>query len=110
MVVGDKMRPKKMWCLVIRIKKNDTVKGKRASDLILDILKKGGVSGAMVWTGMDGYGKRGKSTLHIEGITINMPLAIEVIEELPKLENVLPDIKELLHDHGVITLHEVGMI
>ena len=99
-----------MWCLVIRIKKNDTAKGKRTSDLILDILKKGGILGATVWTGVDGYGIRGKSTLHIEGITINMPLMMEAIDELQKIEKVLPDIKELLHDNGLITLHEVGVI
>lgn len=104
------MRTAKMWSLVIRIKRNDTARGKRVHDLILDILKKGKITGATVWTGVDGYGKRGKSTLHLEGITVNMPLMIEVIEELSKLENVLPEIKELLHDNGLITLHEVGVI
>ncbi|MGI0006859.1 MAG: DUF190 domain-containing protein [Nitrosotalea sp.] len=104
------MRLVKMWSLVIRIKKNDTVKGKRVQSLILAILKKGSISGATVWTGMGGYGKRGDSTTHIEGISINMPLVIEVIDELQKLEKVLPEIKELVDDNGLITLHEVGVV
>lgn len=99
-----------MWALVIRIKKNDTVKGKRLQGLILDILKKGGITGATIWTGIGGYGKRGDSSTHVEGISINMPLIIEVIDELGKLERVLPEIKELVDDNGLITLHEVGMV
>lgn len=99
-----------MWSVVIRIKKNDTVKGKRVHLLILDILKKNGISGATVWTGVGGYGKRGESGIHIEGITINMPLIIEVIDELPKLEKILPEIKEVVDDNGLITLNEVGIV
>ena len=99
-----------MWSLVIRIKKNDTVKGKRVHMMILEILKKGLISGATIWTGMGGYGKRGDSSTHIEGISVNMPLVIEVIDELEKLEKVLPEIKELVDDNGLITLHEVGIV
>jgi uncharacterized protein len=100
----------KMWSLLIRIKKNDSVKGKRLHILILDILKKKAITGATVWTGIGGYGKHGKSTVHIEGISVNMPLVIEIVDELPKLENVLPEIKELVDDNGLITLHEVDVI
>jgi len=104
------MRTMKMWSVVIRIKKNDTVKGKRAHLIILDILKKGKISGATVWTGTGGYGKRGESNIRVEGISVNMPLVIEVIDELSKLEKILPEIKEIVGDNGLITLQEVGMI
>lgn len=104
------MRTMKMWSLVIRIKKNDTVKGKRVHMMILEILKKGSISGATIWTGMGGYGKRGNSNVQIEGISVNMPLVIEVIDELEKLEKVLPEIKRLVDDNGLITLHEVGVV
>lgn len=104
------MRIQKMWSLVIRIKKNDSVKGKRVHALILDILKKNSVSGATIWAGVGGYGRRGESAVHIEGISVNMPLVIEVIGELEKLEKALPDIKEIVDDNGLITLHEVGVV
>ncbi len=100
----------KMWSLVIRIKKNDTVKGKRVHMMILEILKKGSISGATIWTGMGGYGKRGNSNVQIEGISVNMPLVIEVIDDLEKLEKVLPEIKGVVDDNGLITLHEVGVV
>jgi len=104
------MRSLKMWCLVIRIKKNDNVKGKRVHNVILEILKKGKISGATVWTGVAGYGKRGKSNFQIEGISVNMPLLIEVIDELPKLETILPEIKDVIGDNGLVTIHEVGVL
>jgi len=99
-----------MWSVVIRIKKNDTMKGKRVHLLILDILKQGKISGATIWTGVGGYGKRGKSDIRVEGISVNMPLVIEIIDELPKLEKILPDIKEIVGDNGLITLQEIGII
>ncbi|MHB8602027.1 MAG: DUF190 domain-containing protein [Nitrosotalea sp.] len=100
----------RIWALVIRIKKNDTVKGKHVHSLVLDILKKGKISGATEWTGIGGYGKRGESTTYVEGISINMPLIIEVIDELTKIEKVLPEIKEVVDDNGLITLNEIGVV
>jgi hypothetical protein len=100
----------KMWAVVIRIKKNDNVNGKRIHNVILDVLKKGKISGATVWMGVAGYGKRGKSNVQIEGISVNMPLLIEAIDELTKIESILPQIKEVVGDNGFITVHEVGVI
>ena len=54
------------------------------------------VAGATVWTGVDGFGKRKRSTLKLEGVTINMPMVIEIIDEKSKLEPLLPQIKRLL--------------
>jgi PII-like signaling protein len=57
------------------------------------------MSGATAWTGIAGYGKRGKSNFQIEGISVNMPLVIEVIEELSKIETILPEIKKVIGDN-----------
>ena len=71
------MRTMKMWAVIIRIKKNDTVKGKRVHVIILDILKKGKISGATVWTGTGGYGKRGESNVHVEGNQLTCRLLLK---------------------------------
>jgi uncharacterized protein len=97
----------KMWSLVIRTKKNDQVGGKRLEALIMDMFVKSGIAGATVWTGVDGFGKRGKSTLHLEGVTVNMPLIIEVIDEQAKLEPLLPELKRIVGDNGLVTVSEV---
>ena len=100
----------KMWSVVIRFKKNDELDGKRLSVLVMDLLKKSGVAGATIWTGVDGFGKRGKSTMHLEGLTVNMPLIIEVIDEQSKLEPILPELKRIVDDDGLITIQDIFAI
>ena len=100
----------KMWCLIIRIKKNDQFRGKRLERVLIDFLMGAKISGATVWTGVDGFGKRKRSTVQLEGITINMPMMIEVIDEKSKLEPILPQIRRMVGDNGIVTLHEVNVI
>lgn len=103
------MVAKKMLSLVIRIKKNDSFEGKRLERALVDFLVHSGISGATVWVGVDGFGKRGKSSVQIEGVTFNMPLVIEVIEEREKLEPLLVQIKSMVDDNGLVTVHEVDV-
>lgn len=74
---------------------------------LLDFLKDAGILGATVWTGVDGFGKRGRSSTRLEGITVNMPVLIEVIDERAKLEPILPQIKRMVGDNGILTIQEV---
>jgi PII-like signaling protein len=99
-----------MWNVTIRIKKNDEVGGKRLERLVIDFLVKAGISGATVWTGVDGFGKRGKSTLKLEGVTVNMPLIIEVIDEQSKLEPLLPELKRIVGDNGLVSIQDTYVI
>ena len=103
------MVAKKMLALAIRIKKNDNFEGKRLERILLEFLVKSGISGATVWAGVDGFGKRGRSKVQMEGITFNMPLIIEVIEEREKLEPLLVQIKNMVDDNGLVTVHEVDV-
>ena len=100
----------KMLCLTIRIKRNDELQGKRVSKLLIDFLMQNHVAGATVWTGVDGFGKRRRSTLKLEGVTINIPMVIEIIDEKSKLESLLPQIKRMVDDNGIVTLYEVESI
>ena len=80
-----------MLCITIRIKRNDELQGKRLHNVLLDFLMQNKIAGATVWTGVDGFGKRKRATIKIEGITINMPLIIEVIDEPTKLGPIAAD-------------------
>ena len=99
-----------MMCLTIRIKRNDELEGKRVYELLIDFLMQNHVAGATVWTGVDGFGKRKRSTIKLEGLTINMPMVIEIIDERLKLEPLLPQIKRIVDDNGIVTLYEVEAI
>ncbi len=97
----------KMWCLTIRIKRNDQFHGKPLHKVLIEFLMEAKISGASVWTGVDGFGKRRRSTIQLEGITINMPLVMEIIDEQARLEPLLPQIKRMVNDNGLVSLHEV---
>jgi PII-like signaling protein len=99
-----------MLCLTIRIKKNDEIGGKRLEKVLLEFLRKSKVSGATVWLGVDGFGKSGKSTVHLEGLTFNQPMMIDIVEESSKIEPLLPELKRMVNDHGFITIHHVDVI
>lgn len=100
----------KMWSVTIRFKRNDELGGKRLERLVMDFLINSGVSGATVWTGVNGFGKRGKSTLKLEGVTVNMPMIIEVIDEQAKLEPLLQELKRIVGDNGLVTIQEVFVV
>lgn len=100
----------KMLCLTIRIKKNDEYSGKRLHKILIDFLMDNKIAGATVWTGVDGFGKRKRSTLKLEGITVIMPMVIEVIDEESKIEPLLPQIKRMVNDNGLVSLHHLDVI
>ena len=99
-----------MWNVTIRIKRNDELDGKRLYTLVLDLLIKAGVAGATIWTGVNGFGKRGRSTLHLEGVSVNMPLIMEVIDTQSKLEPLLPELKRIVGDNGIVSIQEVYVV
>lgn len=101
---------KKMVCLTIRMKKNDVVDGKRMGKRIIDLLIEANILGAIVWLGVDGFGRRGKSTVHLEGLMINQPMMIESVDEREKIEPLLIPLKRLIGDNGFITIHEVDVL
>jgi len=99
-----------MLSLTIRLKKNDELDGKRLFKALLDFMMDAGISGATVINAVDGFGKRGKSTIRIEGISMNYPLIIEVVEERSKLAPLLPQIKRMVGDNGLVTMYEVDVL
>jgi uncharacterized protein len=76
--------------LYISTKRLRKIKRKPLHKVLIEFLMEAKISGAIVWTGVDGFGKRRRSTIHLEGITINMPRVMEVIDEQSGLEPLLP--------------------
>ncbi len=67
-------------------------------------------SRATVWLGVDGFWKRGKSTVHVEGITMNQPIIIETIDIKEKIEPLISSLKRIINDNGLITIYEVQVV
>ena len=68
------------------------------------------VLGDIVWLGVEGFGRRGKSTVHLEGLTINQPMMIETIDEEEKIQPLLMPLKQMIGDNGFITIHRVQVV
>jgi PII-like signaling protein len=48
--------------------------------------------------------------MHLEGVQVNMPLMIEVVDTQEKLEPLLPELKHIVGDDGLVTIHETYVI
>jgi PII-like signaling protein len=48
--------------------------------------------------------------MYLEDISINMPLIIEVVDEQAKLEPLLPELKRIVGDDGLVSVSDVYVI
>jgi uncharacterized protein len=99
---------KKMLRLSVFARNTDKYEGKSISDVLFELYKKSGISGATIIQGVRGYGIRGSSRADVLGLSVNLPLIIETIDEFQKIESVLSSVKNILGSNGLITLEEVS--
>lgn len=100
---------KRMLKLTVRIRNRDSHDGKNIEDLLLGVYKDSGISGATVLQGVRGFGARGVSRVDVLGLSVNLPLIIETIDEYQKVERILAKVKEIVGTNGLITLEEVNV-
>lgn len=76
--------------------------------------KKAGLAGATVFKGVMGFG--GSSRIHttkILRLSEDLPLIIEIVDEIEKIENFIPLLNEIFEDAncgGLITIERVEVI
>jgi len=89
---------------------SDTFEGEPLYKAIVGLCLKNGIAGATVQRCIYGYGKsavvRSSRTL---AISDNLPVVIEVVDDEPKLEKIIPQIKEML-DGGLITIENIEVL
>ncbi len=98
-----------MLKLTVRIRGRDAHEGKPIADLLLALYKERGLSGATVLQGVRGFGVHGVSRADVLGLSINLPLVIETVEVPSKIETILPEVKTIVGDNGLITIEDVGV-
>jgi PII-like signaling protein len=98
---------KKMMRLTIRARNSDRYQGKSFSDALIELYKKNGISGATVLQGVRGYGARGSSRIDVLGLSSNLPIVIETVDEIEKIQSVLVNVKEIVGNNGLVTMDEV---
>ena len=102
--------PRRMLKLTVRVRSKDEHEGKSISDLLLSLYKSHGLSGATVLQGVRGYGKHGVSRADVLGLSVNLPLIIETIDDEDKVRSVLPDVKVIVGKNGLTTVEPVDVI
>lgn len=78
-------------------------------EVVLEMLRAGGVQGATVTKGVMGFGSRRRIHSSINEIAMeNLPLVIEAIDEQEKLRRIASQIAEMLGDHGLVQLQRTS--
>ena len=94
----------------IHIGESDKWHGKPLHEVIVEMLRKEGFSGATVLRGVAGFG--GSSIYHTDKIlrlSQDLPVIVEVVEYTDRIEQVLPRLDEMV-EGGLITLEKVRVI
>jgi uncharacterized protein len=94
----------------IHIGESDKWKGRALHEMIVEMFRKEGFSGATVLRGVAGFG--GSSILHTDKLlqmSQDLPIVVEVIESSEKIEKVLPRIDEMMGG-GIVTLEKVRVL
>jgi PII-like signaling protein len=94
----------------IHIGESDKWHWKPLHEVIVEMLRKEGFSGATVLRGVAGYGG---STIYytdkILRLSQDLPIIVEVVEYTNRIEKILPRLDEMV-EGGLITLEKVRVI
>lgn len=96
--------------LTVTVRARDEHEGKPIPDLLISLYKSHGISGATVLQGVRGYGKHGVSRVDVLGLSMNVPLIIETVDEEQKIAPLLEEVKRIVGSSGLATIEEVRVL
>lgn len=99
-----------MLKLTVRVRAKDEHEGKSIPDLLLSLYKSRGISGATILQGIRGYGKHGTSRADVLGLSLNLPLVIETVDEEGKVLAILPEVRIIVGMNGLTTVEPVDVL
>jgi len=101
--------PEKGNLLRIFIGESDSHNGIPLYEWIVNKARENGLAGATVIRGIEGFGAHSRiHTTKILRLSEDLPIIIEIIDTLEKIENFLPQIDESIHE-GLATLEKVDI-
>lgn len=93
--------------LRIFIGESDSDEGRPLYQAIVETLRREGLAGATVLRGIEGFGKSSRlHTSHILRLSEDLPIVIECVDTVERIEGVLPRLDEMIGD-GLVTLEKV---
>jgi PII-like signaling protein len=106
----DEIKIENLKMLRIYLKENDWHKGSHSYKFIIKKLKEYGISGATVFKGICGYGKRGIAEIDIIRLSMDLPVVIECIDDEEKINKLIPILHEIIGENGLITIVDVAVV
>ena len=93
--------------LRVFICEGDRRDGLPLTEAVVDALRAGGIAGATVLRGVAGYGGSAVlHTTHVLRLCEDLPMVIEAVDSVEKIDVVMPEIQKLV-EGGVITTQKV---
>lgn len=93
--------------LRIYIGESDTFDGRPLYRAIVEELRKAGLAGATVLRGIEGFGKSSRlHTAHILRLSEDLPIVIECVDTLERIESIFPTLDTMIGD-GLVTMERV---
>ena len=87
----------------------DVFEGRPLYQAIVEVLRRNGLAGATVLRGIEGFGK--SSLLHtatVLRLSEDLPILIECVDTIEKVEAVLPVLDDMIED-GLVTIEKVDV-
>jgi hypothetical protein len=87
----------------------DVFEGRPLYQAIVEVLRRDGLAGATVLRGIEGFGK--SSLLHtatVLRLSEDLPILIECVDTVEKVEAVLPVLDDMIED-GLVTIEKVDV-
>ena len=87
----------------------DVFEGRPLYQAIVEVLRRNGLAGATVLRGIEGFGK--SSLLHtatVLRLSEDLPILIECVDTVEKVEAVLPVLDDMIED-GLVTIEKVDV-
>ena len=107
-------KSEKTGILKIYVGDSDKVKGRRLSEEIVFEARNNGIAGATVFKGVMSFGaSHSIHTLKIFALSSDLPVLIEVIDNIEKLDKFVNVVNELLDESkkgGLITFNEISVV
>lgn len=96
--------------LKIYIGENDLYNDEPLYQELIKMFKERGLAGATAMTGIEGFGLNSRiKSNHIWQLSEDLPVVIEVVDKVEKIEEVIPIVKKMVKE-GLVTVEEVEII
>ena len=100
----------KKHVLRVYMRETDQYLGEFVQKKILDLFENSEVIGATVFHATAGFGEGVSKGIRLYKLNTEHPVVVECVDDLERIEPLIPHIQKVLGDHGIITVTETEIV